>query len=147
MVSDYAQGRIGKLGLAGYPGYIFLQKIRYGYGEQRFGEKRAILHNWYSALRAYLQEYYHVRDKEDHYEKLKKEYDEVIFPKLRAVAGKIQKARESYDVTFEDPVTRNPQEANYEILLEGILEDLDEITAISGIIDRIRPDEGSEVLG
>jgi len=147
-MANYAEGRIGKLGMAGYPGYIFLQKIRYGYGVQRFAEKRAILHNWYSALRSYLRECYHVRDKEGLYTQKKEEYAEIILPKINAVAIKIQNARNQYSVTFENVDTRDPKEADYEILLEGILEDLDEITAISGIIDKQQISESEqEVFG
>lgn len=145
-MADYATGRIGKLGMVGYPGYIFLQKIRYGYGIQRFAEKRAILHNWYSALRAYLREYYHVRSDEGLYQKDKEEYAKVIAPLINAVANKIQESRKKYSVTFENPETRDPLEAEYEILLEGILEDLDEITAISGIIDKARVDDDGNAI-
>jgi hypothetical protein len=145
-MANYAEGRIGKLGMAGYPGYIFLQKIRYGYGQQRFAEKRAILHNWYSALRAYLREYYHVRAAEGLYKNEKEEYALTIAPLINAVAEKIEASRKRYSVNFENPDTRDPLEAEYEILLEGILEDLDEITAISGIIDKARIDDDSSTL-
>lgn len=144
-MGDYTSGRIGKLGLAGYPGYIFLQKIRYGYGEQRFGEKRAIIHNWYSALRSYLREYYHVR--EDGHQPDKDEYERDIHPKILAVAKKIQTSRAMYSVTFEDKETRDPKEAAYEEYLEGIIEDLDEITAMSGILDKTRIDTEAATFG
>ena len=146
-----ASPRVGKIGLVGYPGYIFLQKIRYGYGHQRYDEKRIILHNWYSALRAYLPELYHVEDDGETYAKKRKEYTDKILPLIIEVSGEMANARSAnyYKPTFEDPDTYDPMEAQYETLLEGIKERLDVITAKTHIIDKgqIDDEEAGDVFG
>ena len=146
-----ASPRVGKIGLVGYPGYIFLQKIRYGYGHQRYDEKRIILHNWYSAIRAYLPELYHVEDEGETYKKKRDEYTERILPLIVEVSVEMTSARspDYYKPTFEDPETYDPMEAQYETLLEGIKERLDVITAKTHIIDKgqLDDDEQGEVFG
>ena len=132
--------RIGKIGLAGYPGYIFLQKIRYGYGHQRYDEKRTILHNWYSALRSYLPVIYKADDKSDLYKKKKEEYA-AIGIMLKEVAKEIAIGRKMYKPTFEDPSRYDPEESKFEEVLEGIQERLDDITAITHIIDKAQSDD------
>ena len=141
--------RIGKIGLAGYPGYIFLQKIRYGYGQQRYDEKRTILHNWYSALRAYLPVLYKADEESDYYQKKKQEYETVLEPLLKDVSQEINAARTMYEPYFEDPDRYDPIEKDYETLLDGIKERLDVITAITHIIDKgqVDDDEMQEPMG
>ncbi len=140
--------RIGRIGLAGYPGYIFLQKIRYGYGAQRYDEKRTILHNWYSALRAYLPVLYNADDTSERYKNKKEEYVEKLLPMLHDVGEEIRAARKAYKSTFENRDIYDPAESAFEELLEGIQERLDDITAITGIIDKGRmDDEQGEVFG
>jgi len=128
--------RIGRIGLAGYPGYIFLQKIRYGYGHQRYDEKRTILHNWYSALRAYLPVIYRADDTSEMYKNKKEEYRETLLPLIDAVAKEIITARLWYRPSFENPEIYDPEEQTYEELLDGIKERLDDITAMTHIIDK-----------
>ena len=146
-----ASPRVGKIGLVGYPGYIFLQKIRYGYGHQRYDEKRIILHNWYSAIRAYLPELYHVEDEGETYKKKREEYTKILLPLIIEVSEEMKNARSSdyYKPTFEDPETYDPMEAQYETLLEGIKERLDVITAKTHIIDKgqLDDDDGELVAG
>ena len=146
-----ASPRVGRLGLVGYPGYIFLQKIRYGYGHQRYDEKRIILHNWYSAIRAYLPELYHVEDEGETYKKKREEYTKILLPLIIEVSEEMKNARSSdyYKPTFEDPETYDPMEAQYETLLEGIKERLDVITAKTHVIDKgqFDDDEQGEVFG
>ena len=137
--------RITKIGLMGYPGYIFLQKIRYGYGHQRYDEKRTILHNWYSALRSYLPVLYKADDTSDLYKKKKEEYS-ALKEKLADVANEIDIARKRYKSTFENPEIYDPEEATFEALLEGIQERLDDITAITHIIDKARSDDEEDGL-
>ena len=139
--ADMEGQRISKIGLAGYPGYIFLQKIRYGYGKQRYDEKRTILHNWYSALRAYLPVLYHVNDSEGKYESRKQEFYLKIDPKLYEASKFIEEARNLYKPTFENPDRYDPLESTFEALLEGIQERLDWITANTHIIDKARSDD------
>lgn len=139
--------RVGRnFGLSGYPGYIFLQKIRYGYGAQRYDEKRVILHNWYSALRAYLPELYKIDDDGETYIKRRTEYVEKIHPLIVEVASEMEISRKLYKPTFENPETYDPMEAQYETLLEGIKERLDVITAKTHIIDSARAEDGDEEM-
>jgi len=141
--------RIGRIGLAGYPGYIFLQKIRYGYGHQRYDEKRTILHNWYSALRAYLPVIYRADDTSEMYKNKKEEYRQILLPLIEEVAKEIRTARAWYKPSFENPDVYDPEEQIYEELLDGIKERLDDITAMTHIIDKgqINEDEGGLVAG
>lgn len=139
--------RVGRnFGLAGYPGYIFLQKIRYGYGPQRYDEKRVILHNWYSALRAYLPVLYHIDDDGDTYRKKREEYGTKIRPLIDDAAKEIEASRKEYRPSFENPDTYDPMEAQYETLLEGIKERLDVITAITHLIDAAKMEDDDEGL-
>jgi hypothetical protein len=120
-----------------YPGYISLQKIRYGFGHQRYDEKRTILHNWYSALRSHLPILYKADDKSDMYKKKKEEY--VYLKELLVdVSKEIAIARKQYKSTFENPDIYDPDESAFEEILEGIQERLDDITAISHVIDKFR---------
>lgn len=136
--------RIRGIGLAGYPGYIFLQKIRYGYGKQRYDEKRTILHNWYSALRSYLPVIYRADDKSELYKNKKIEYNELLRPMLKDVAKEIAFARKMYRPSYENPDLYDPEECTFEELLEGIQERLDDITAITHIIDKARVDDDED---
>ena len=138
--------RVGRIGLAGYPGYIFLQKIRYGYGKQRYDEKRTILHNWYSALRAYLPVLYHAFDETEAYKNRKEEYANKIAPALDEVNKEIIEARKRYKPTFEDPERYDPDECTFEELLDGIKERLDLITAITGIVDKGQIQDDMELM-
>jgi len=136
--------RIGKIGLAGYPGYIFLQKIRYGYGKQRYDEKRTILHNWYSALRSYLPVLYHaVDDGSERYKTKKQEYAKIKVL-LEDVSKEIAMARNLYKPTFENPERYDPLESEFEEVLEGIQERLDVITANTHIIDKAKSDDDED---
>jgi hypothetical protein len=135
--------RISKIGLAGYPGYIFLQKIRYGYGKQRYDEKRTILHNWYSALRSHLPVLYHADDESEGYKTKKEEYAK-IKRLLDDVSKEIAVARKLYKPTFENPERYDPLESEFEEVLEGIQERLDVITANTHIIDKAKSDDDEE---
>ena len=136
--------KISKIGLAGYPGYIFLQKIRYGYGKQRYDEKRTILHNWYSALRSYLPVFYHAVDDESNRYKGERGKYAKIKPLLDDVSKEIATARKLYKPTFENPERYDPLESEFEEVLEGIQERLDVITANTHIIDKAKSDDDED---
>lgn len=130
----------------GYPGYIFLQKIRYGYGAQRYDEKRIILHNWYSALRAYLPMMYHVYDKDESRYKNDKEFWKTeLVQRLKEAGEKIEEARRAYNPVFENQSCGN-DEKDFQTILEGIEERLDDITAMTKIIDKARHDEETDMV-
>ena len=62
-----SRSSIGRLAVSGYPGHIFVCKLRYGYGHQEYIEKLEILHSWFSDLNAYLPVIF--KGKEDEYTK------------------------------------------------------------------------------
>jgi hypothetical protein len=133
-------GLISRLAPKGYPGQIFVLKLRYGYGTQQLIEKLEILHSWYSNLRAYLPELYQKNDSK------KDEYSLVYAPLLEEVSVKMNAAYGLYDGTFEG-VSCSNEEKKLLTVMRGIKEDLDVITAKSKIIDDLRSDEEVEAMG
>lgn len=137
--------RISKINaLGGYPGHIYLQKFRCEYGSQRYDEKLGILHNWYSDIRAYIPVLYHLDDETKMYKNKKEEYLNKIKPLIEDVSNEINHARTRYKSTFENPDMYDPEESEYLLLLHGIKERLDVITAITHIIDRAQIDDDDE---
>ena len=130
-------GLLSRLAPKGYPGQIFVLKLRYGYGHQEIIEKLEILHSWYSNLRAYLPELYQKNDEK------KKDYDDVYAPLLADVSEQIDAAYNIYDGSFEG-ISCNPDEKKLLRAMRGIKERLDVITAKSKIIDSIENAEGEE---
>jgi hypothetical protein len=134
-----------------YPDHIALQKVRYGFGNQRYDEKRDILHNWYSDLRAYLPVIYHMYDMPERMYKAKKdEYNKTLSPLLQDVSIEIGIARLQYKSTFENRELYDPDEAAFCTLLDGIKERLDVITAITKVLQKAKgfdDDEGEVVSG
>ena len=126
-------GLISRLAPKGYPGQIFVLKLRYGYGTQQLIEKLEILHSWYSNLIAYLPEVYGRDDKR------KEEYQTVYAPLFDDVAIQINEAYKLYDGSFEGQ-SCNPSEKELLKAMRGIKERLDVITAKSRIIDDMKSD-------
>jgi hypothetical protein len=118
-------GLLSRLAPKGYPGQIFVLKLRYGYGTQHLIEKLEILHSWYSDLRAYLPELYSKDDKK------KDEYRTTYDPLFTDVSEQIDAAYLLYDGSFEGQ-SCNPKEKEL----------LDVITAKSKIIDDLKTDTG-----
>jgi hypothetical protein len=130
---------LSRLAPKGYPGQIFVLKLRYGYGSQKIIEKLEILDNWYSDLQAYLPELYSKDDAK------KDEYNETFHPMLEDVVGEINAAYDIYDGVFED-ATCSPTEKRLLKAMRGIKYRLDTITAKSKILDGMNADEGSELM-
>ena len=126
-------GLLSRLAPKGYPGQIFVLKLRYGYGTQQLIEKLELLHSWYSDLRAYLPELYSKNDIKA------EEYNTTFAPLLEAVAAEIDGAYLLYDGNFEG-ATCNPNEKKLLKAMRGIKERLDIITAKSKIIDDMKSD-------
>lgn len=78
------------------------------------------------------------------YVKKKVEYTSIIKPLLSDAAKEIAIARKLYKSTFEDPTKYDPLESDFEEVLEGIQERLDDITAITHIIDKGRVGDDDE---
>ena len=132
-------GLLSRLAPKGYPGQIFVLKLRYGYGTQQLIEKLELLHSWYSNLRAYLPELYSKNDtKAD-------EYNQKFADLLDEVATEINAAYELYDGQYEGQ-SCNPNEKKLLKAMRGIKERLDIITAKSKIIDNLKSDDEEEML-
>jgi hypothetical protein len=127
-------GLLSRLAPKGYPGQIFVLKLRYGYGTQQLIEKLEILHSWYSNLIAYLPELYGKDDKK------KEDYNLTFKPLFEEVSEEIDAAYQIYDGSFEG-ATCNPSEKRLLKAMRGIKERLDVITAKSKIIDDLRSDD------
>ena len=122
------------MGYTGYPARIFFEMTNYGKGTQTYEEKRVILHKWYSHLRAYLAENLKTNDDIDN-------YNNNIAPLLDEVAEHILMARQLYKPTFESVDLCDPDEKDFQGVMDGILERLDVITAKSKVIDSERTPE------
>jgi hypothetical protein len=120
------------MGLVGIPAEILIESIRYGFGTQTYEERRVILHKIYSHLRAYLPISY---DKDNKRE----EYNQKLAPLLEIVAKNINIAREQYKSSFEGG-SCDPDEKEFQGTLDTIYEQLDEIKAISKVVDREKPE-------
>lgn len=134
--------RIGKIGLYGYAGDIFVQKMRCNYGQQTFIERLWVLQNWFSDVWAYLPVVYHVYD--EGYENKKKEYETNIKPLLIDVQNELDTAFKEYDSKFEG-VSCNPKEKEYILMLRGIQLRLDNITAMTKLIDKMQADDTEDI--
>lgn len=124
---------LSNMGLVGIPAEILIESVRYGFGTQTYEERRVILHKIYSHLRAYLPVFY---DKDNKRE----EYNQKIAPLLDSVAGNIAIAREQYKPTFETIRACDPEEKEFQQTLDTIYEQLDEIKAVSKVVDKEKPD-------
>jgi hypothetical protein len=112
-----------------YPAHISVEKQRYGFGTQTHLEKKVILEKWYSDLRGYLPELY--KEKMD-------EYNKDILPLLHEAHEFIEKMEEAYSASFESLLSCNPDEKQFNRLMRGCCECLDEITAKAHILDKVR---------
>ena len=143
---------IGKLAISGYPGHIFVCKLRYGYGHQEYIEKLEILHSWFSDLNAYLpvifkgkeEEYakgqYKVMDKNGNISCLS------LSDLVVAVRADIDATYDKYQPAFEGQ-TLDGTERVFIKALRAIKEQLDVITAESKIIEGIKQDDVQDVFG
>jgi len=118
------------MGYIGYPAQIFYEKINFNRGPQLHIERLFILDKWYSNLRAYLPILYEAN-------KNTEGYNGDIFPKLKHVDKELHDAWDSYKSSFEGEHSFDPQELAFVKQLRTILIDLDEITAISKVIDKM----------
>jgi hypothetical protein len=131
-----SRSSIGRLAVSGYPGHIFVCKLRYGYGHQEYIEKLEILHSWYSDLKAYLPMMYKGKEKE---------YNEKLNGLMDEVGTGIDAIYENYNPLFEGQ-SLDPDERTFIKSLRAIKEQLDVITAESKIIEGIKADDGQELM-
>ena len=128
------------MGYTGYPARIFFEMTNYGKGTQTYEEKRIILHKWYSHLRAYIPETLKSNDDIEN-------YNNNLSPLLDEVAEHINLARELYKPTFETIDMCDPDEKEFQGVMDGIVERLDVITAKSKAIDKVKPDDDTVLMG
>jgi len=128
------------MGYIGYPAQIFYEKINFNRGPQLHIERLFILDKWYSNLRAYLPILY-VANKDA------EGYQAEILPKLVHVDRELHDAWDSYKSSFEGEHSFDPQELAFVKQLRTILIDLDEITAISKVIDKQKMTDDMDVIG
>lgn len=113
------------MGYVGYPAHIFYMKIYLDRQETHF-KRLWTLEQWYSDLRGYLPVFLQKTDID--VEDLQK--------KLNHVDESIDAAWEDYQQRFDNPDTWDPAELEFNKKVKMILRDLDEITAISKVIDK-----------
>lgn len=142
---------IGKLAISGYPGHIFVCKLRYGYGHQEYVEKLEILHSWFSDLNAYLpvtfaeksdkytKPQYKTQDKEGNIKCLS------LSDLMSAVRSDIDNTYDQYKPAFEGS-SLDGTERVFIKSLRAIKEQLDVITAESKIIEGIKPEDGQDLV-
>lgn len=121
------------MGYTGYPAAIFIERMNYGYGNRSHMENKFSLEKWYSALNNYLPVLY---------EKRPEEYTNLGINELLLEAEKeINIMHELYRSDFEGLGTCNPEEKAFILAMRGVFERLDNLTAITHVIDGIKPDE------
>lgn len=125
---------------SGYPALIFYEMVSYGRGTQSHLEKMVILEKWYSHLRAYLPAMYDRKKKGQ-------EYEEEIAPFLVDASKQIEIMNESYDPTFEGIQTCKPEEKTFCLIMRGVYERLDSITAKARVIDGERMEDDEVLVG
>lgn len=135
-----ARVSLAQAGYVGYPYRIFIEMTNYGRGTQTHLEKMVILEKWYSHLRACLPVIY--EDK-----KRLEEFNEKIAPLLTDVNTQIAIMNQAYDSNFEGMETCNPDEKKFVMIMRGVFERLDLITAKTKIIDKQKGDEDEVFAG
>lgn len=146
-----SRSSIGRLAVSGYPGHIFVCKLRYGYGHQEYIEKLEILHSWFSDLNAYLPVIF--KGKEDEYTKGQfKVMDKEGNIKCLSLSDLMSVVRSDIDATYEkyNPVFEGQSldgtERVFIKALRSIKEQLDVITAESKIIEGMKVNDDQELM-
>jgi hypothetical protein len=124
------------MGYTGFEAHIFYMKVFFNRAESHL-ERLWILEEWYSDLRAKLPMLY---------EKTPEDYAQNILPKMEKLDDLVDAAWEHYRAYFEQD-TFDPGELTFVRELKTILRELDEITAISKIIDKQKMSEDMDVIG
>ena len=124
------------LGYKGIPALVFIGLNNYGVGNQLHIEKLTILDKIYAGLRVRVPI---VIEGE--------EFNKTFAPLLKDADNRLLAAYESYEPTYEDVETCNPEEKNFIIEMRGIYILLAEIAGKSGIIDDQKPDEEAVSVG
>jgi hypothetical protein len=124
------------MGYTGFEAHIFYMKVFFNRAETHL-ERLWILEEWYSDLRAKLPLLY---------EKTPDDYTRDILPRMEKLDILVDTAWEDYRAYFEQD-TFDPGELAFVRELKTILRELDEITAISKIIDKQKMSDDMDVIG
>jgi hypothetical protein len=124
------------MGYTGFEAHIFYMKVFFNRAESHL-ERLWILEEWYSDLRAKLPLLY---------EKTPNEYSRDILPRMLKLDTLVDSAWEDYRAYFEQDTFDN-NELVFVRELKTILRELDEITAISKIIDKQKLSDDMDVIG
>ena len=122
------------MGYTGYPARIFFEMTNYGRGTQTHLEKMVILEKWYSHLRAYIPVRYEDKKKTE-------EFKEKVLPLLIDAYTEIEAMNKEYDPAFEGIATCSDNEKSFNKVMRGVFERLDQITAMSKVIEGQRLDD------
>lgn len=120
------------LGLVGYPLLVFFIMKDYGKNNMSHIERLTELDKWYSHLRARLPELY---------AKKADEYALELDPKLKDVDGELQAAWQKYNPLFEGLQACSEDEKIFNRICSGVYQRLDEITAISRLVEGVSSEE------
>jgi hypothetical protein len=124
------------MGYTGFEAHIFYMKVFFNRAESHL-ERLWILEEWYSDLRAKLPLFY---------EKTPDDYTRDILPRMEKLDLLVDTAWEDYRAYFEQD-TFDPGELAFVRELKTILRELDEITAISKIIDKQKMSDDMDMIG
>lgn len=152
------------MGYTGYPAAIFIERMNYAYGNRSHAENKAGLEKWYSALCSYLPVSYEIDEVIDlgengnmigsHYEPdlersnpKQKEFWIKVLPRLKDLVKEVNETHRLYEASYEKEETCDPKEKIFLDAMRGVFERLDKITAITHILDGIKPREDMETFG
>lgn len=120
--------------LQGFPALYFLESVHENRGEKHLIERMWGLHGKYSWLLSYLPSRY------ENTEKLRKEYLEIIQPRLEDLKQEVDAMFESYNGIFEG-MACSDEEKNFLRIMRGVRERADTLAAITRMIDKGSLDE------
>ena len=116
------------MGYVGYPAHVFYMKVYLDRQDTHF-KRLWTLEQWYSDLRGYLPNF--LKSSNPTEEDFKR-----IRELMPIIDKRIDEAWDEYQQRFDEPNTWDPEELVFNRHVKEILRDLDEITAISKVIDK-----------
>lgn len=129
------------MGYVGYQARVFYEMTNYGRGTQSHVEKMVILEKIYSHLLARLPVMYGESKKEED----QTFYLTKILPRLEDVYNEIEVMNEYYQPAFEGEQSCSDEEKIFCKIMRGVYERLDQIIAMTHLIDNVKP-ESEEVI-
>lgn len=124
------------MGYTSYPAHIFYMKLFFDRQETHF-KRMWTLEQWYSDLRGHLPVYY---------EKKPEDY-QTLYPKIQTIDERINAAWEHYEQRFDNAATWDPDELKFNRRVVTVMRDLDEVTALSRLLDKQKMPEDMDVIG